>query len=441
MKRIMIKELSEKKGEEVLIKGWVNTVRFQGKMGFFDFRDVSGKVQGVIFGKPEILKKAEKLRAEWVVEIIGIVNERPEKNIKEGVLNGDIELEITDIKVLSKAEIPFDLNEELNLDISLDNRPYVLRNEKKQNIFKIQNEIVKGFQDALDELNFIEFQAPKIVGGDAEGGAEVYKIKYFNNDASLATSPQLYKQIMVGVFERVYTVGNVFRAEKHSTTRHLNEYTSLDFEVGFINDHKDIMDIFTKVMQMIKKRIEKNTKEELDLLNAKEILIPDEVPVMKLVEAQQLLEDKLGYTNIVGEPDLEPEHERVLSDYVKKEWNSDLIYITHYPLSKRPFYTYEDKEDKGFTKSFDVLFRGVEIVSGGQRIHKYNELIERMKQKNINTDDFEFYLQAFKVGMPPHGGIGMGLERLTQKIIGLKNVKEATLFPREINRIDLLLNK
>jgi len=441
MKRIMIKELSEKKGEEVKIKGWVDTVRFQGKMAFFDFRDVSGKVQGIIFGKPEVLESAKELRSEWIVEVSGVINERPEKNRNADILNGDVEIEVTGIEVLNQAEIPFDLNEDLNLDVSLDNRPYVLKNEKNRAIFKVQSEIVKGFRNTLDNFGFTEFQAPKIVGGDAEGGAEVYHLEYFKNTASLATSPQLYKQIMVGVFERVYSVGNVFRAEKHSTSRHLNEYSSLDFEMGFIKDHSDVMDMFADVMRGIKKTVEENASEELKFLNAEEILIPEEIPTMKLSEAQVLLEEKLGFENVVGEPDLEPEHERALCDYAKKELNSDLIFVTHYPVSKRPFYTYEDENEKGFTKSFDALFKGVEIVSGGQRRHDYENLIEGMKMKGLNPDDFEFYLQAFKTGIPPHGGIGLGLERITQKILGLNNVKEAALFPREINRIDTLLNK
>ena len=437
----MIKNLSEKKGQEVKIKCWVDTVRFQGKMAFFDFRDVSGKVQGIIFGKPEVLESAKDLRNEWVVEVSGVINQRPEKNINKDIVNGDVEIEITNIEILNKAEIPFELNEDLNLDVSLDNRPYVLKSDKNRAIFKVQAEIVKGFRNTLNSFGFTEFQAPKIVGGDAEGGAEVYNVEYFKNSASLATSPQLYKQIMVGVFERVFAVGNVFRAEKHSTSRHLNEYSSLDFEMGFIKDHADVMDMFADVMRGIKKNLEENAKAELDFLKAEEILIPDEIPTMKLSEAQVLLEEKLGAENAIGEPDLEPEHERMLCDYAKKELNSDLIFITHYPVSKRPFYTYEDENDKGFTKSFDALFKGVEIVSGGQRRHDYDDLVEGMKMKGLNPDDFKFYLQAFKTGMPPHGGIGLGLERITQKILGLKNVKEAALFPREINRIDTLLNE
>lgn len=452
MQRIMIKDLSEKKGEEVKIKAWVDTERNQGKMAFFDFRDVSGKVQGVVFGKPEVLEVAKTVRAEDVVEVTGVVNERNDKTAKEaaekfketGVKSSfvtDVEIEITDIKVISKSEIPFELNEDVNLDIFLDNQPYTLRSDKAKAVFKIQSEIAKSFREVLNENGFTEFQAPKIVGGDAEGGAGVYKVDYFGNPAGLATSPQLYKQIMVGVFERAFTVGNVFRAEKHSTSRHLNEYTSLDFEMGFIDSYKDVADMLTAVLRGVKKNLKENCAYEMELLGAEDILLPEEIPMMTLKEAQNLLEEKLGATNAVGEPDLEPEHERMLCDYAKNELRSDLIFITHYPVSKRPFYSMEDPNDPVYTSTFDALFKGVEIVSGGERRHEYENLVEGIKMKGLNPDDFEFYLQAFKTGLPPHGGIGLGLERLTQKIVGLDNVKRATLFPREINRIDKLINK
>ncbi len=441
MKRTLIKNIAGKKGEEVLIKGWVDTVRFQGKMAFFDFRDVSGKAQGIIFGKPEILEAAKILRPEWVVEVTGIINERPEKNRKEGVLNGDVEIEVTGITVLSRAEIPFDLNEETNINVALDNRPFTIKSDKNRAVFKVQAEIVKAFRKMLNNNGFTEVQVPKIVGGDAEGGAEVYVVEYFKHKASLSTSPQLYKQIMVGAFERVFTTGNVFRAEKHATTRHLNESIMLDFEMGFIQDHTDVMKMFTTVMRAIKQGVEENASDELKSLGAEEILLPEEIPTMTLTEAQELLYKEMGYDNAIGEPDLEPEHERALCDYFRDKAGSDLVFVTHYPVSKRPFYTYEDESEKGTTKSFDALFKGVEIVSGGQRRHNYENLIEGMKMKGLNPDDFSFYLQAFKTGIPPHGGIGLGLERITQKILGLSNVREANPFPRDLNRIDTLLSK
>lgn len=431
--RTEIQNLKDNIGKEVYISGWVDVRRDHGKLIFLDIRDGSGKVQCVILpNNPEANASAEKLRSEWVVSIKGKVNERPEKMIKEGVSNGDIELEVLDIEVLSEAqELPFEKDTELNLDTYLDNMPLTLRSEKAQKIFKTQADIIKVYREILNEKGFVEFQAPKLVGGDAEGGAGVFKVEYFHDkDAYLATSPQLYKQIMVGVYEKVFSTGNVFRAEKHSTTRHLNEYTSLDAEFGFIKDHTDVMRVLSDVMERIRDEIQ----------DVAELKIPKDIPIMKLRDAQELISKETG-EDCTNEPDLEPAHERWLSEYALKEFDSDFIFITHYPVSKRPFYTYEDEKDKGFTKSFDLLFRGVEIVTGGQRVHDYNILLEKLKEKGLNPEDFSFYLQAFKYGMPPHGGWGMGLERFTQKIFNLDNVKEATLFPREMNRIDTLLSE
>ncbi len=438
--RTLIKDLQSHIGEEVLIAGWIDVRRDQGKMVFFDFRDVSGNVQGVVLPKSTAIEMAKETRPEWVVEVTGIINKRPEKMVNAGVENGDIEIEVTKINPVSKSETPFELNEEVNLDTYLDNQPYILRSDKNRAVFKVQAEIIKAFRASLSEQNFTEIQTPKIVGGDAEGGAAIFEVDYFGKKASLASSPQLYKQIMVPVFERVFSTGNIFRAEKHSTSRHINEYTSLDFELGFIKDHTDIMTVLENTMRKIVNSVEDNCKKEISILGSEMPSIPDSIPVIKLKEAQEVLEKEFDI-KAVGEPDLEPEHERKLCEYAKEKFNSDFIFITHYPVSKRPFYTLEDEEDRGFTKSFDLLFRGVEITTGGQRKHLYDDVVEGIKAKGLNPDDFNFYLQAFKTGMPTHGGIGMGLERLTQKMLKLDNVKEATLFPREINRIDSLLSE
>ena len=256
----------------------------------------------------------------------------------------------------------------------------------------------------------------------------------------MATSPQLYKQIMVGPLERVFSTGNVFRAEKHSTTRHLNEYTSLDAEMGFIDDHRDVMKELTEVLHHIFKHVVKTCGKELKLLNAVFPLMPDIFPVMKLREAQALISKETG-EDCADKPDLDPSHERLLCEYAAKHLKSDFIFVTHYPVSKRPFYTHEDEDDPGFTKSFDLLFRGVEITTGGQRVHDPDVLVRKIEEKGLDPMAFSFYLQAFRFGLPPHGGWGMGLERLTQKLLGLQNIKEATLFPREINRIDTLLSQ
>ena len=302
--------------------------------------------------------------------------------------------------------------------------------------------IAQGFREYLVSQGFVEFQAPKIVGGDAEGGAEVFTVDYFDIKASLATSPQLYKQILVGVFERVFCVGNVFRAEKHSTSRHLNEYTSMDFEMGYITDHTDVTGMLEGCVRYIIELVGERAGRELGVLKATLPTLPEKpFPIMKLVEAQEIIKMQFG-DDCVGEPDLTPEHERQLCEYALKEYGSDFIFVTHYPTEKRPWYTYDDVDDPGYTKSFDLLFRGVEITSGGQRVHAYDDLVRKMREKLPNIDlekEFGFYLQAFKYGMPPHGGMGLGLERLTAKVLGLANAKEAAIFPRDRNRIDIRL--
>lgn len=433
--------MGEHIGTQVSIAGWVSVRRDQGKMVFFDFRDRTSTVQGVVLPSEELaIAVAKEVRAEYVVRVGGLVNERPPKNVNAGVLNGNIELQVQSIEILSPAEIPFELGAEVNLDTYLDNMPYTLRAPKQQAIFKVQAEIIKAYRAFLNSQGFTEFQAPKLIGDDAEGSGEVFEVKYlYDKTAHLATSPQLYKQIMVGVFERVFTTGNVFRAEKHSTSRHLNEYTSIDVEMGFINDHTDVMAVETELMRAISMHLAATCVAEFKLLGAELPEVPTKIPSLKLREAQELIFKETGKDKRT-EPDLEPEDERWLCEWSKREHASDFCFVTHYPVSKRPFYTYEDENDKGFTKSFDLLFRGVEITTGGQRRHNLENLIEGAKAKGLNPDNFAYYLQAFKTGLPPHGGWGMGLERLTAKFLGLANVKEATLFPRDINRIDTLLS-
>lgn len=444
MERTLIGSLKDHIEKEVTIEAWVDVARDQGKMAFFDFRDRSGRVQGVVFGKPEVLEIAKTLRSEWVVSVSGIVHKRPEKMVKADVPNGDIEIEITGITPLSEAHpLPFELDADLNIDTLLDHRPLTLRRTRERAIFTVQHEILGAFREFLTTEGFTEFRAPSMTGGDAEGGANVFKFDYFNGKtAYLATSPQLYKQMMVGVFERVFTVANVFRAEKHSTTRHLNEYTSLDLEMGFIDGPEDVMRLESRLLAFITKQLKERCANEFALLGADFPLIPesDVFPVMKLTDAQALITKETG-VDCTKEPDLEPEHERWLSEYAKKAFNSDFIFITNYPSTKRPFYAMDDPENPGRTKCYDLLFRGLELISGNQREHRYDQLVEKMKWKGLDPSKFEFYLEAFKYGMPPHGGLGMGLERLTARFLNLSNVKEATLFPRDINRIDLLLSK
>jgi len=445
MNRTLNLETNNKIGQEVMLQGWIKARRNMGKLVFLDMRDRSAVLQVVCV--PSELDEASKnllndLRPEFVLQIRGIVNPRGEKQKNSDMATGMVEVLAKEITILAQAEtLPYDLDAEMMMDTYLDNMPLNLRAEKKQAIFKIQAALIKGFRNYLLEHQFTEFQSPKIVAGATEGGANVFKLDYFGHKAFLAQSPQFYKQIMVGAFERVFTTGNVYRAEEHDTNRHINEYTSLDFEMGFIKDHTDVMHMVTGVMKNMILTVQSDCAAELKLLEATLPELPAEFPVMKLKDAQKLLETEFGEKDATKEPDLEPHQERLIGEYAKKTWNSDFIFLTHYPVEKRPAYTMEDEADPGFTKSFDMLFRGTEIVTGGQRINDFEKLKNNLVKFGFNPDHFQYYLQAFKYGMPPEGGIGMGLERVTWQLLGLDNIKKATLFPRDQMRIDETLTK
>ncbi|MDZ4243504.1 MAG: aspartate--tRNA(Asn) ligase, partial [Candidatus Doudnabacteria bacterium] len=415
MERTCAIDTANKIGQEVTISGWVDGRRDHGKLIFLDIRDMTGIVQAVV--NPRVSagahKAAEELRSEFVVEAKGRVNRRPENLINPKMATGTVEIEITDLEILARAEpLPFELDTNLNIDTYLDNQPLTLRSRKNQAIFRLQAAIAQSFRDYLKGMKFTEFQAPKIVAQAAEGGAEVFRIKYFDHNAYLAQSPQLYKQIMVGVFERVFTVTSVYRAEPHSTTRHLNEYVSLDMEMGFIKDHTDVMKVLNGWMAYLIEQLQKNNAADVKLLEIKLPAVPKEIPSLKLKDAQEILEKECGAKNAIGQSDLDPEHERLICKYAQEKLNSEFIFITHYPTKKRPFYTYPDEQDPETTKSFDLLFRGVEITTGGQRINDYNQLLANIDKWGYKRENFSFYLEAFKYGMPPEGGCATGLERL-----------------------------
>ncbi len=442
MNRILIHHLKQHIDASVCIEGWVSTRRDQGKLIFFDIRDRTGTVQTVVLPGSTALESARQVRTESIVRLEGIVHLRPEKNRNPDAQYGDIEVEVTELTILAKPiDVPFELNADLNIDTYLDHLPFTLRSEKARGIFSLQATIIESFREALRKEGFTEFQAPALVGADAEGGAAAFPVEYYyDRKAFLATSPQFYKQIMVGVFERAFTTPHVFRGEKHATTRHLSEYASMDFEMGFIHDHHDVMHMLETCMQHIVAMVTAHHADTFTLCNADLPLLPETIPVVSLSEAQDILAQQYSI-DARGEPDLEPEHERLLCQWSKETHRSDFLFVTHYPVSKRPFYTYEDEARPGYTKSFDLLFRGLEITTGGQRVHDYDTLIAKIREKGLNPDLFSFYLQAFKTGMPPHGGCATGLERITARMLNLPNVKEATLFPRDLNRIDIRLSE
>lgn len=445
MERTLIGDLSSKVGETVVIKGSVDVRRDQGKLIFFDFRDRSGAVQGVVLpGDEALMAAAKEVRNEFIVSVTGVVNARPEKNVQAGKVNGAIELEVKGIEALvAPAELPFDKDaEDLTIETRFDYRPFTLRSQRDRDIFTVQATILRAFRDALSEQDFTEFQAPVLVGGDAEGGAAVFEIPdYYGKRAFLATSGQLYKQIMVGPFERVLTIAKTFRAEKSATTRHLSEIVQLEFEMGFVQNHEDVMVVLESVARHIATTVADTHPDVLARFGVAPALLPEGAfPRFTLREAQEIIEREFG-NRCVGEPDLEPEHERQICEYAKRELGSDFVFITHFPTTKRAFYTMADPEDPERSLSFDLLFRGLEINSGAQRIHDYDALVAKMRERGMDPEKFSYYLQAFKYGIPPHGGCSTGLERITARMLELQNVKEASTFPRDMNRIDLLLSE
>ncbi len=439
MERTLVAQTPEKIGQKVRLCGWVNTRRDHGKMVFLDLRDRSGLVQ--LVGD----EKLGNLRPEDVIEVEGLVKKRPPKMVNEKIATGKIEVEVELLKILSKAaELPFDMGGELKVQLPtlLDFRPLTLRHPSQKAIFKVQEKIAQTFREFLNKEGFTEVFCPTITATATEGGAELFKVDYFGHEAFLAQSPQFYKQICVGVFERVFTLAHAYRAEPSLTTRHLTEYVGLDVEMGFIDSWQDIYQTADSLLKLIFSELQK-IKPEIDALRGKgrEMIIPqtiEETPVLKLREAQEIIFKRTKRDNR-QEPDLEPSDEEEICRWAREEKKSDLVIVTHYPTKKRPMYTYPDPENPEYTYSFDLLGMGVEWVTGGQRINDYQQLYESIKNRGYNPDNFNFYLQAFKYGMPPEGGFCLGLERITQQLLGLENIRQASLFPRDLSRVDIKL--
>ena len=418
-------------GKEVKVNGAVHTIRDMGDVAFVVLRKREGLLQ-CVFEEGVTDFDIKNLKEASTVEVTGVVA------VEDRAPNG-IEVRLKTIKVLSEPTEPMPLpiaKWKLNtsLEAKLSMRPISLRNVRERAKFKIQEGIVRGFRDFLFEEGFTEIHTPKIGAKGAEGGANLFRLEYFHKPAVLAQSPQFYKQMMVGVFDRVFETAPVFRAEKHNTKRHINEYTSLDFEMGYIDGFEDIMAMETGFLQYTMELLKKDYAKELKMLN---VTLPnvDKIPAVRFDEAKELVAKK--YNRTIKNPfDLEPEEEALISQYFKEEMDADFVFVTHYPSKKRPFYAMDDPDNKTFTLSFDLLFRGMEITTGGQRIHDYNMLMEKIADRGMTDEGMEQYLSAFKHGMPPHGGLGIGLERLTMKLIGEENVRETTLFPRDLSRLE-----
>ena len=431
---ISFNEFGAHDGQVVSIKGYIHRIREMTGFAFVIIRTAKDTIQCVYAPEFSDYRWDDRLCEEACVKVTG-------KVVASTDAKGNVryELQIHNVEILSlPAEgLPIVINKKqldnIQLSTILDLRPISMRNPKERAIFKVQEGIARGFRECLMKNGFTEIRSPKINFAGAEGGTNIFKLDYFGKEVYLAQSPQLYKQALVGVYQRVFEVAPVFRAEHHDTSRHLNEYTSMDFEMGFINDFTDIMNMEVKVLKYIMDLLKTEYKDELELLH---IDVPEinEVPSIKFMDAKELIMKKFKYQP-QDMKDFDPTEEELLGKYAKKELNSDFLFVTHYPSKKRPFYTMDDPNDPEFTLSFDLLFRGLEITSGGQRIHDYNEQVAKMVKCGMNPEQFETYLMLHKYGAPPHGGLGIGLERLTMHLLGAKNVRETTMFPRDINRV------
>ena len=418
-------------GKEVKINGAIHKIRDMGDVAFIILRKREGLVQ-TVYEEGVTGISLKELVEEAAVEVTGIV--AAEERAPHG-----FELRIKEVRVLSvpSEPMPIAVNKwkmSTSLETKLDLRPLSLRNVRERAKFRIQEGLVRGFRDFLHRQGFTEIHSPKIGSRGAEGGANLFRLEYFHKHAVLAQSPQFYKQMMVGVFDRVFEAAPVFRAEKHNTKRHLNEYTSLDFEMGYIESFEDIMQMETGFLQYALALLEKEYSKELELLG---VTLPkaDKIPQVRFDKAKELVAEK--YNRSIRNPyDLDPEEEALIGQYFKEEMDADFVFVTHYPSKKRPFYAMDDPEDPTFTLSFDLLFHGLEITTGGQRIHDYQMLVDKIADRGMTQEGMEQYMLIFKHGMPPHGGLGIGLERLTMKLLDEENVRETTLFPRDLGRLE-----
>lgn len=418
MERTLIENLNEHIGKSVLLKGFVQTTRNVSKnLTFIQLRERSGVTQIVV-------KSKLSLNIESVIEVKGKVVLSPQSKF-----NG-IEVLSEEINIISEGmnELPITINkkEEIPFSTLVNYQALTLRLPFRRFIFKMQSEFLKYYREYMNLYGFTEINSTKLVSSGAEGGGSMFEVDYYGEKVYLSQSPQLYKQMMVGVYERVFEVGKVYRAEGSNSNRHLSEFTGLEVEMGFINSYKDIVEMEERIFNYIFANIESNHSEELKSFGI-ELRVPGNIPKIPYKEAIEIVGGNYenGLTN---------ENEMELYKYVKKEFGSDFVFVMGYPSSKRPFYTMQSEKEEGNTESFELIYKGIEITSGSQRIHNYSSLLERMEKLNVNPSNFEEYLLSFKTGMPPHGGFGIGLERVIKQMLNLQNVEEASLIPRTKSR-------
>jgi len=417
--------LNKKDNSKVIVAGWVERIKLMGNLAFINLRDMTGILQIVAKGFNDL----GKLTPESVIVASGTIKKGQKKS-------GEKELILDNYELINKAETPLPVDLVQNttqLDKRIDYRFLDTRNPKISAIFKIRSEVFRIVVDFFSKEGFVNINTPKITASGVESGAELFEINYFNKKAYLSQSPQIYKQMMVAAgFERVYEIAPVFRAEKSHTTRHLTEFTGIDMEVGFIQDENSIMDIVENLMNYVVKNIKNNCKNELELLNVK-LEIPKKIPRIQMKDVKLIL--KKEKKNLSENDDLDAESERLISTIVKKKYDNDFVFVTDYPWTKRPFYHMKPENDKKGTRSFDLIWNGVEVGTGAQREHRYHILKEQAKEKGIDLDRIKGYAEIFKFGCPPHGGVGLGLDRMVQCLLKLENVRESILLPRDTERL------
>jgi nondiscriminating aspartyl-tRNA synthetase len=433
--RTLARELASKIGEEVTVQGWIHKKRLLGGLNFINLRDRSGLIQCVVEDKDEV-EKLRGLQIGTVLQVTGKITEEPRAP-------GGAELHEPKIEVLVPVteEPAVEIDKPIShksehLDTLFEHRVLTVRNLQEQKIFKIRASLTRYIREFLHGQEFVEIDTPKLIAGATEGGAEVFKLDYFGQEATLAQSPQFYKQIMVGAFERVYEIGHSYRAEPSATTRHLTELTMLDIEMGFVENHDEVLDMVANLTQNALKRAYDEHADDLKSLNAPELKLPEDgrVPRFTIAEIHDMY-TKATKTDTTNEKDLTPDEERWIAEHARKNLGTDLVYAVDFPSAAGKFY-HKFKDDNTVAWG-DLLFRGLEIATVPLRENNYEKMIEQMKSAglDVEADGFKYYLSAFKYGLPQHGGCGFGIDRLVQKTIGLANVKEATLFPRDINRL------
>ncbi len=435
MNRILSGDVGKHAGKSVMVRGWLHKKRLLGGLNFILVRDRAGLVQVVLQDDKEIAK-LHGLHIGTVLEINGQAVE--EKRAPGGAEIHDPKITII-VPVIDESPIEIDKplsHKSENLDTLFDTRVIGLRNLKEQAIFKIQAEVKEAMRRYFRSHGFMEFNSPKLLPGATEGGAEVFKLDYFDKEATLAQSAQFYKQIMVGVYERVFEINPTYRAELSATTRHMTEFIHLDVEMGFV-DLEELMDVAGDMLTAVVDDVWKHCELELKMWKTEKPVLPKRIPRLTMAEIHDKYSKATG-ENTVGEADLRPDEERWVSDYAAKNLGSEAVFVTDWPADHAKFYHKVNEKNSELAERFDLIFRGVEISTGSMREHRYDVLLKQLKGRakgDPKHPGFKYYLQAFQYGMPPHGGFAMGLERVTEKLVGLNNVKEATLFPRDINRL------